>query len=242
MSVERIDKLLASQGTKSRSDVKKLIKSGAVTVNGEKIKDFSMKINPEKEEVCIYGKPVSIAGYVYLMMNKPAGVVCATRDKKEKTVIDIIPEEFRRKDIFPVGRLDKDTEGLLIITNDGEFAHKVTSPEKNIYKTYHAVTDSSINDSDIEAFENGIMFRDGTKCRKAFLRQLNDETNPLVEVRICEGMFHQVKKMLAVRGKNVLYLKRIAIGKLYLDSALNKNEVKHLNDIDKLNIFLDELH
>ena len=153
MSVERIDKLLASQGTKSRSDVKKLIKSGAVTVNGEKIKDFSVKINPEKEEVCIYGKPVSIAGYVYLMMNKPAGVVCATRDKKEKTVIDIIPEEFRRKDIFPVGRLDKDTEGLLIITNDGEFAHKVTSPEKNIYKTYHAVTDSSINASDIEAFE-----------------------------------------------------------------------------------------
>ena len=242
MSVERIDKLLASQGTKSRSDVKKLIKSGAVTVNGEKIKDYCMRINPEKVEVCIYGKPVSIAGYDYLMMNRPAGVVCATRDKKEKTVIDIIPEEFRRKDIFPVGRLDKDTEGLLIITNDGEFAHKVTSPEKNIYKTYHAVTDSSINDSDIEAFENGIMFRDGTKCRKAFLRQLNDETNPLVEVRICEGMFHQVKKMLAVRGKNVLYLKRIAIGKLYLDSALNKNEVRHLNDIDKLNIFLDELH
>ena len=242
MNLERIDKLLASQGTKSRSDIKKLIKSGLVTVNGEKIKDFSMKINPEKDEVCIEGNPVRITKCVYLMMNKPAGVVCATRDKKEKTVIDIVPEEFKRKDIFPVGRLDKDTEGLLIITNDGEFAHKVTSPEKNIYKTYHAVTDSSINDDDVSAFENGIVFKDGTKCRKAFIRQLNNEINPLVEVRICEGMFHQVKKMLAARGKNVLYLKRVAIGNLYLDSTLNKNNVRPLNYLEKLNIFLDELH
>ena len=242
MKLERIDKLLASQGTQSRSDIKKLIKSGLVTVNGEKVRDFSLKINPEKDMICINGNPVHIQKYVYLMMNKPSGIVCATKDKKEKTVIDIIPDEFKRKDIFPVGRLDKDTEGLLLITNDGAFAHKITSPEKNIYKTYHAVIDSGINENDIAAFESGITFRDGTKCKKAFLRQLNDEINPLVEVKICEGMFHQVKKMLTVRGKNVLYLKRVAIGGLYLDSALTKNSVRTLNVLDILTIFVDELH
>ena len=163
-------------------------------------------------------------------------------DKKDRTVIDLIPEKYRRKDLFPVGRLDKDTEGLLIVTNDGDFAHKVTSPKTNLYKTYHAVIDSSISEEDVQAFTDGIVFKDGTKCRKAFLRQLNNDSTPLVEVKVCEGMFHQVKKMLLVRGKKVLHLKRTAIGNLTLDSTLNKRKFVEMNYLEIYGILFDNLH
>ena len=141
-----------------------------------------------------------------------------------------------------MGRLDKDTEGLLIITNDGDFAHRVTSPAKNVYKTYNAVIDKPINDDDIKAFEQGIVFKDGTICQKAYLKAVELSENYTVEVKICEGMFHQVKKMLLVRGKQVLYLKRVSIGNLDLDVNLNKSEVKKLSISDINNIFVDEMH
>lgn len=242
MSLERIDKLLASQGTESRSDVKKLIYKGRVTVNGTIIKQCNYKVNTETDTIAVDGNILEINKHIYLMMNKPSGVVCATKDNTDITVIDLIPSQYKRKGLFPVGRLDKDTEGLLIITDDGDFAHRVTSPRKKVYKTYHAVIDSDINEADIAEFEKGIVFKDGTVCEKAFLRQLNDDETPLVEVKICEGMFHQVKKMLLIRGKRVIYLKRVAIGSLKLDDTINKNEVKKLSFLDINNIFVDEMH
>lgn len=242
MSLERLDKMLAYQGILSRSEIKKAILNGRVTVNGIVEKSYSRKIDTEKDIVTLDNKEIEFERYIYLMMNKPAGVVCATKDKKEKTVIDIIPQDYKRKGLFPVGRLDKDTEGLLIITNDGDFAHRVTSPNKKVYKTYQAVIDSPINEDDIKSFEQGIVFKDGTICQKSYLKSVESSENYTVEVKICEGMFHQVKKMLLVRGKKVLYLKRIGIGKLFLDVNLAKSEVKKLNDLDINNIFIDEMH
>ena len=242
MSLERLDKLIAQQGVLSRSEVKKAILRGRVTVNDIVEKSYSRKINTESDIVALDGENISLEKYIYLMMNKPAGVVCATEDKREKTVIDIIPQEYKRKGLFPVGRLDKDTEGLLIITNDGNFAHRVTSPGKKVYKTYNAVIDSPINKDDIKAFEQGIVFKDGTVCQKAYLKAVESSENYTVQVKICEGMFHQVKKMLLVRGKKVLFLKRISIGSLILDSKLDKSGVRKLSDLDKNNIFIDEVH
>lgn len=242
MKTERLDKTLANISTIGRSEIKKIISSGRVTVNGVIIKKADTKIDIESDIITLDGKDICLKKYIYLMMNKPSGVVCAVTDKNCETVIDLIPNEYKRKGLFPVGRLDKDTEGLLIITNDGNFAHRVTSPNKNIYKTYHAVIDSDINESDIKAFENGIIFKDGTLCKKAYLKQLTFEENPVVEVKICEGMFHQVKKMLLVREKKVLYLKRVAIGKLKLDENLHKKQVVELDDLDISNIFIDEMH
>lgn len=246
MSLERLDKVISQQGVLSRSEVKKAILRGRVTVNDIVEKSYSRKINTESDTVALDGESINLEKYIYLIMNKPAGVVCATEDKREKTVIDIIPQEYKRKGLFPVGRLDKDTEGLLIITNDGDFAHRVTSPSKKVYKTYNAVIDSPINEDDIRAFEDGIVFKDGTICQKAYLSTIktSDKTEEkyTVQVKICEGMFHQVKKMLLVRGKKVLFLKRIGIGNLFLDSTLNKNEVKLMSDLDKNNIFVDEMY
>lgn len=242
MSFERVDKLLASQGTASRSDVKKIIYKGRVTVNGSVIKQCNYKVNTDTDVVAVDGSILEIKKHIYLMMNKPAGVVCATKDKTDKTVIDLIPEQYKRKGLFPVGRLDKDTEGLLIITDDGDFAHRVTSPTKKVYKTYQAVIDSDIDENDIAEFEKGVVFKDGTVCEKAFLRQISDEKTPLVEVKICEGMFHQVKKMLLTRGKKVIFLKRVAIGNLKLDETINKSAVKELSFLDINNIFVDEMH
>lgn len=242
MSLERLDKMLAQQGVLSRSEIKKAITRGRVAVNGIVEKSYNRKINTDSDLVTLDGKEVLFEKYVYLMMNKPSGVVCATEDKREKTVIDIIPEEYKRKGLFPVGRLDKDTEGLLIITNDGDFAHRVTAPNKNVYKTYNAVIDSPINDDDIKAFEQGIIFKDGTRCKKAYLKAIKLSEPYTVQVKISEGMFHQVKKMLLVRGKRVLYLKREGIGSLYLDSELANSEVKKMSILDINNIFVDEMH
>lgn len=242
MSLERLDKMLACQGMLSRNEIKKAILNGRVTVNGIVEKSYSRKIDTENNVVTLDNKEIGFEKYIYLIMNKPAGVVCATEDKKERTVIDIIPQSYKRRGLFPVGRLDKDTEGLLIITNDGDFAHRVTSPKKKVYKTYHAVIDSPINEDDIKAFEQGIVFKDGTICQKAYLKSVESSENYTVEVKICEGMFHQVKKMLLVRGKKVLYLKRIGIGKLFLDVDLTKSRVKRLSDLDINNIFVDEMH
>ena len=239
--LQRLDKFIASQGTLSRSEVRKMINSGKITVNGEVVKKADGKIRFD-DTVCINGQEILYKPYIYLLMDKPSGVVCAVSDKKEKTVIDLIPEKYRRKDLFPVGRLDKDTEGLLIITNDGDFAHKVTSPKTNLYKTYHAVIDSSISEEDVQAFADGIVFKDGTKCRKAFLRQLSWDNHPIVEVKVCEGMFHQVKKMLSVRGKKVLHLKRTAIGNLTLDSILNKRKFVEMDYLAIHGILFDNLH
>lgn len=236
MQLERIDKILASQNVGSRKEVQALIRKGVIKVNGEVIRKKDVKINPEKDEIKIMDEVLKFSKYMYIMMNKPAGVISASRDPKLKTVIDLVPNNFKRKDLFPAGRLDRDTEGLLIITNDGDLAHRILLPKKKIYKTYMAIIDSEVTDKTVKAFKEGIKFEDGTVCLPADLKILKSEVNSLVEVKICEGKFHQIKKMFISVGMKVIYLKRVKIGNLMLDNNLNYGECKQLNkeDIEKI--------
>ncbi len=233
--MERIDKILASQGLGSRRDVHKLIKQKAVTVDGEIVLKPELKIDPEKSEIRVNGNTLSVKKYIYIMMNKPAGVLSASNDEREKTVIDILPPELRRKNLFPAGRLDKDTEGLTIITDDGDFAHKILSPKNHVYKRYYAELDSELSEDMISAFKEGVVFNDGTKCLPAAL-EIRDKHSAYVE--ICEGKYHQVKKMFAVFGLKVKYLKRLSIGGLELDSNLHIGESRELTNLEKRTIFI----
>lgn len=241
MADMRLDKLLASQGTESRAQIKNKIKKGGVSVNGEVVKSPDIKVDPDKDTVEVNGKKVTFKQYIYIMMNKPAGVVSAAKDRADKTVIDILPENLRRKGLFPAGRLDKDTEGLIIITDDGDFAHRMTSPNKGVYKKYFAVVDGEITPEDVKAFEQGIEFADGTRCLPARLTVKKQGENPEVFVEICEGKFHQVKKMFLSRGKKVVFLKRIQIGTVMLDGNLNKGECRELSKLEISNILLGKI-
>ena len=176
------------------------------------------------------------------MLNKPAGVVSATRDNRDKTVIDILPPDLKRPGLFPAGRLDKDTEGLLIITDDGELAHKMLSPKKHVDKKYIAKLGGEITAETIERFEQGIVFADGTKCLPAKLETDEKYGSSTGIVTICEGKFHQVKKMFAVCGLKVVHLQRISVGNLYLDSKLHIGECKLLTDLDKKLVFIGNIH
>ena len=192
--MERLDKLISSQRADGRKEVQKLIKSGAVLVNGKICKKPDTKVDPGKDEIVVDGQALNYSKYIYIMMNKPAGVVSATEDRQFKTVIDIIPEDMKRKGLFPVGRLDRDTEGLLLITDDGDFAHSITSPKKHVDKKYVAKLDGEITEDTVKAFSDGIEFSDGTKCRSAVLEcDENDKKTGIVT--ICEGKYHQVKKI-----------------------------------------------
>lgn len=237
MQLERIDKILASQNIGSRKEVQDLIKKGAVRVNGQVVRKKDLKIDPEEDEVKVMDDILKFSKYMYIMMNKPAGVISASRDPKMQTVIDLVPNSLKRRDLFPAGRLDRDTEGLLIITNDGDFAHRVLLPKKKIYKTYMAIIDSEVTDETVEAFNKGIEFEDGTICLPADLKVLKSEVNSLVEIRICEGKFHQIKKMFISVGMKVLYLKRTKIGNLDLDNSLGYGECKQLGEEDIEKIF-----
>lgn len=178
--MERLDKLISSQRADGRKEVQKLIKSGAVLVNGKICKKPDTKVNPGKDEIVVDGQALNYSKYIYIMMNKPAGVVSATEDRQFKTVIDIIPEDMKRKGLFPVGRLDRDTEGLLLITDDGDFAHSITSPKKHVDKKYIAQLDGEITEDTVKAFSDGIEFSDGTKCRSAVLEcDKNDKKQEL---------------------------------------------------------------
>lgn len=239
--MERLDKIISSQRADGRKEAQKLIRSGAVLVNGTLCKKPDTKIDPENDEILVEGQPLNYSKYIYIMMNKPDGVVSATEDRQFKTVIDIVPDEFKRKGLFPVGRLDRDTEGLLIITDDGDFAHSITSPSKHVDKKYIAQLDGEITDETIKAFADGIVFADGTKCRSAVLEEYENSRKTVV-VTISEGKFHQVKKMFLCCGLKVVHLKRISIGSLYLDSNLHIGECKLLTDLDKKLVFIGNIH
>lgn len=239
--MERLDKFITSRGSMSRKEVQKLIKSGAVTVSGEVCRQIDRKVG-ESDSVCVNGQAVGAEKYIYIMMNKPAGVVSATEDKREKTVLDILPEELKRPRLFPAGRLDKDTEGLLIITNDGDFAHRMLSPKKHVEKQYIAELDGEITEETVRKFEDGIVLSDGTKCMPAKLKNgLNSDKNVGV-VTIFEGKFHQVKRMFAACGLKVVHLQRISIGNLYLDSKLPIGSCKSLTNLEINQIFIGNLH
>jgi len=241
VALQRIDKMLSSQGIGSRSDIKIMVKKRLIYVNNVPIKDSGLKVDIDMDTVTVNGERVEYKEYIYIMMNKPQGVVSATADKKQKTVIDLIPPQLQRKGLFPVGRLDIDTEGLLIITNDGELAHNVLSPKKKVYKHYLATLDNYVTGDDIQAFADGIVFNDGTKCQPAQLEVIKNGENATVLVKICEGMFHQVKKMFLTRRKKVLFLKRLQIGGLKLDSNLNKGNCKEISKVDINDIFMGKI-
>jgi 16S rRNA pseudouridine516 synthase len=239
--MDRLDKTLVSQSTLSRKEVQKLIKSGEVTVNGEVCRKIDFKVDAERDEISVKGQALDYQKHVYIMMNKPAGVLSASSDRFDKTVIDLLPENFKRKGLFPAGRLDKDTEGLLIITDDGDFAHNLLSPKKHVDKKYIARLDGEITQEMIQKFEDGIVFADGTRCLPASLELYNNDKCTGI-VTICEGKFHQVKKMFACCGLNVVHLQRISMGGLYLDSKLPIGESKMLTDLDKKLIFFGNIH
>lgn len=225
----RLDKLLSHTGFGSRKEVKPLLKSGAVVVNGTIQKDSKTQVNPDKDQITVHGTPVVYQEFVYFMLHKPQNVVSATEDNVSETVIDLLAQEYTLTDPFPVGRLDKDTEGLLIITNDGTLAHNLLSPKKHIDKTYYAKIDGDVTAEDVEAFAAGIELDDGYTCKPARLEIITPNE---IKVTIQEGKFHQVKRMFAARGKSVSYLKRISMGNLQLDESLALGEYRPLTEAE----------
>lgn len=199
-----------------------------------------LKIDTDIDIVEINGKKTDFSQYIYIMLNKPKGVLSASEDKKTPTVIDLIPDDMRRKDLFPAGRLDKDTTGLLIITNDGDYAHRMLAPKKHVDKVYHAVIEGRVGEKEILAFESGLQLACGMKCLPAKLRVIDDGDNQTCEVTIREGKFHQVKKMFLAIGCRVLELKRVKIGALKLDENLKSGECKILNADEYNSVFIKE--
>ncbi|NFF60867.1 rRNA pseudouridine synthase [Clostridium botulinum] len=231
MTMERLDKILSNLGYGSRKEIKVLVKKGEIEIDGEKIKDNGVKVDPNKSIIKVSGEEISYRKYIYLMMNKPAGVVSATFDNYDETVIDLLDYEYTVFDPFPVGRLDKDTEGFLLITNDGELNHRLTSPKWHVDKIYYAEIDKIVDEKDIKAFEKGIMLEDGYRCLPAKLKILSaDENGSEVNITIQEGKFHQVKRMFEARDKKVIYLKRLQMGNLVLDESLSEGEYRELTE------------
>jgi 16S rRNA pseudouridine516 synthase len=238
MPKERLDKILVSQGLGSRKEVQAMIRRGAVEVEGTIVRAVDHKVDPEQETVTCNGAPLDFRRFVYFMLHKPAGVVSASRDPKEPTVVDLMPEQARRRDLFPAGRLDKDTTGLLIITDDGDYAHRMLTPKNGVCKYYHARLRQPITPEDVRVFGEGVTFADGTVCLAAGLRTLEEGEHPLVEVCIHEGKYHQVKKMSLARGNEVLQLKRVRIGNLSLDPNLAPGEYRLLSKEETEQVFL----
>ena len=225
----RLDKFLCSVGT--RSEVKKLLKKGIVTVNGSVVKNGDFSVNPETDDVNCNGEKIIYKEFVYILMNKPSGYVSAAYDKKQPVVVDLLNDEHKRFKPYPVGRLDIDTEGLLILTNDGALAHDLISPKKNVTKTYFAVTDLPMQEEDKKAFSDGMDLGDFT-AKPAKLEILDDGAY----ITVSEGKFHQVKRMCAKCGKNVTFLKRVAIGKMKLPDFLKSGETIEITKAELLNL------
>ena len=222
--MERLDKFLCDSGIGTRSQVKGILKSGAITVNGLPVKDGSVKIDPEAAEVCYQGRRLGGRERVVLMLNKPAGFVTATEDKHDRTVMELIPAEYRHLELKPVGRLDKETEGLLLFTNDGALLHRLISPKKEVPKVYYARHEGWANADDVAAFAEGLTLRDGLNCLSAKLEPLGEGESL---VTVCEGKYHQVRRMMASRALTVLYLERRQEGALKLGD-LPRGQVRPL--------------
>lgn len=232
--MERLDKILASQGTLSRRDVKEIVKQGRIAVNGITAKKSDVKIDMGKDAVTLDGELLSLKKHIYIMLNKPQGVVSASESDTDETVVDLVPDELFRKGLFPAGRLDKDTTGFVLITDDGDFAHEILSPKNHIFKTYLATLEHPLTQSDIEMLERGITLADGTTLKEAKVEVIKDGEHPKVQIMICEGKYHQVKRMFAAAGNKVIALHRSKMGNLELDSALKPGECREItpNELD----------
>ncbi len=238
--LERVDKILASRTAFSRKETKKLITQGRVRLNGRLVRSAEEKVDLAADVLQLDGKSLLLQKRLYLMMNKPAGVLSAARDPKQPTVLDLLPEGYRRTGLFPAGRLDKDTEGFMLITDDGEFAHRILSPKRHVPKTYHARIDGPVNERMVKAFADGIVLEDGSLCKPAQLLLLESGPESLCQVVLTQGMYHQVKRMFVACGRRVLWLKRTAIGALPLDEALKPGEVRKITDKEILRL-LDKI-
>ena len=226
----RLDKYLVACAVGSRTEVKNFLKAGRVTVNGKKEKSAKLQINEDTDEICFDGQKLEYEEFVYYMMNKPQGVISATEDPKHKTVLDLLDDLARSKEVFPVGRLDIDTHGLLLLTNDGKLAHALLSPKRHVDKIYLAQINGVMTDEDIETFAQGITLKDFT-CQPAKLELVYvdaEKNQSLVRVTIAEGKFHQVKRMVAYCGKEVVDLQRLTMGTLTLDEDLKRGEWRRL--------------
>ena len=239
----RLDKFLVACAFGSRTEVKSFLKAGRVTVNGKKEKSAKLQINEDTDEICFDGQKLEYEEFVYYMMNKPQGVISATEDPKHKTVLDLLDDLARSKEVFPVGRLDIDTHGLLLLTNDGKLAHALLSPKRHVDKTYLAQINGVMTDEDIETFAEGIPFKDFT-CQPAKLELVSVDTEKeesLVRVTIAEGKFHQVKRMVAYCGKEVVDLQRLTMGTLTLDEDLKRGGWRRLSK-EELEGLLESVH
>lgn len=220
MGKERLDKLIASTGHYSRREVKQLVRQGSVLVDGKIASSAEEKYESDQVEIMVDGKVLSFAKYTWIMMNKPGGYLSATEDGKGATVLDLLPDYLQKRGLFPVGRLDKDTEGLLLLTNDGQLAHRLLSPRYHVDKVYFTQVEGCLEEADCQAFAQGMSLGDGLQCMPAHLEILKAGTQSTALVTLREGKFHQVKRMLATCGKPVSYLKRVQMGGLKLDESL----------------------
>ena len=240
MEKQRLDKVIASTGKFSRREVKILIRQGRVLVDGVPARSAEDKVEAENVEITVNGEVLTYRRFTWIMLNKPAGYLSATEDGRGATVLDLLPQELQKQGLFPVGRLDKDTEGLLLLTNEGGLAHDLLSPKHHVDKVYYARVAGHVIEEDCRAFAAGMTLEDGLVCQPAGLEILTAGEESEVHVTLREGKFHQVKRMLADRGKPVLYLERVKMGNLPLDPALGRGEYRFLTDaeIENLRKFL----
>ena len=230
----RLDKLISSQGAYSRKEAQLLIKNGSVRVDGVIVRDRGYHIDPEINKVSVNSVPFEVSKFIYIMLNKPKGIVSATSDKDVKTVVDLVPDVYKKRNLFPAGRLDITTTGFVLITDDGDFAHKILTPKNHIEKTYEARLAAPIDENQLKTVAEGIVLGDGTECLPAKLRVLENTENPLVEIKIYEGKYHQIKRMFAAAGNCVIELKRTKMGSLKLDDSLKEGECRRITDEELL--------
>lgn len=229
--MERLDKILSNLGYGSRKEVKLIVKKGNVKVNDEVVNDSSINVDPDLDKINVLDEEIVYKKYIYILMNKPQGVVSATFDNYDETVIDLLSEKELVFNVAPVGRLDKDTCGLLLLTNDGPLNHRLTSPKWHVKKVYYAEIDKVVNESDIAAFKKGITLDDGYKCKEAELQVIESSSiGSSVYVTISEGKFHQVKRMFNAVDKNVTFLERVKFGPLNKDDSLERGEYRELTE------------
>ena len=237
----RLDKCLADCGLGTRSEVKSLLKAKRITVNGKVVNNGKVQVNPETDEILFDGEKIQYEEFVYIMMNKPKGVVSATEDNLHKTVLDLIDPLYFKKGVFPVGRLDIDTHGLLLLTKDGELAHRLLSPKKHVTKIYQARVEGVMTAEDAAAFEKGIVLSDGTECMPARLDILSTaQDESIVQIHLKEGKFHQVKRMVKAFGKTVVDLQRLTMGPLKLDESLALGESRPLTEEELESLMMNE--
>lgn len=235
--MERIDKIISSQTNYSRKDVKKLILQKKISVNGKVAKKPEQKVNEQQDEIYIDGNKLEIKKYIYLILNKPKGYISATEDRTAKTVLDLVPEKYMRRGLFPAGRLDKDTTGMMIITDDGEFAHNILAPKKHIEKTYRVQIDIDITDEMREKFKQGIVLKDHVCCPATIV--VEDKNTALIT--ITEGKYHQIKRMFGCFGAKVVNLHRISMGGLQLPKNLREGECRELTATELLKLRFEKI-